>query len=137
VRGLKLLTSVEALGREYSFSQALIMQVLLSQREMQMKELAHYLGLSKANVSGLVDRLVRRGLVEREHGVSDRRTVIVRLSPVGRRVATGLVRVQRRGLAQMMRRIPDRDLGVFIETLEKLALAMAGSQRDLLPPARR
>jgi DNA-binding MarR family transcriptional regulator len=75
--------------------------------------------------------------VDREHGVSDRRTVIVRLSTVGRRVAARLVRVQRRGLAQMMRRIPDRDLSVFIETLEKLAKAMAESQRDLLPPARR
>lgn len=108
------------------------MQVLLAQREMRMKDLAYYLGLSKANASGLVERLARKGLVEREHGVRDRRTVLVRLSLTGRRIAANLARVQRRGLSQMMRRIPDRNLGVFIETLEQLAKAMAESQKGLL-----
>jgi DNA-binding MarR family transcriptional regulator len=135
VRGLKLLTSVEALGQEFSFSQALILQALMVQRESRMNDLARFLGLSKANASGLVDRLVKKGLLDREHGVEDRRVVFVRLTPRGQTVARGLAKVQRKGLAQMMRRIPEQNLKVFIETLEQMAMGMSEQQKDLLPPA--
>ena len=135
VRGLKLLTSVEALGQEFSFSQVMILQALMVQKEPRMNDLSRFLGLSKANASGLVDRLVKKGLLDREHGVEDRRVVFVRLTPKGQTVARGLAKVQRQGLAQMMRRIPEKNLGVFIETLEQMAMGMAEEQKDLLPPA--
>ena len=135
VRGLKLLTSVEALGQEFSFSQAMILQALLMQKESRMNDLARFLGLSKANASGLVDRLVKKGLIEREHGVDDRRVVFVRLTARGQTAAKGLAKVQRQGLAQMMRRIPEPDLRVFITTLEQMAAGMSEQQKDLLPPA--
>ena len=133
VRGLRLLTSVEALGQEFSFSQTMILQALLIRRESRMNDLARFLGLSKANASGLVDRLVKKGLIRREHGVEDRRVVFVRLTPRGLKVARGLARVNRKGLAQMMRRIPEPDLKVFIETLERMAMGLAEQQKDLLP----
>ena len=135
VRGLKLLTSVEALGHEFSFSQTLIMQALALQKELRMNDLARFLGLSKANCTGLVDRLVKKGLVVREHGVEDRRVVFVRLTAKGQSVARSLAKVQRQGLAQMMRRIPEKNLDVFIETLEQMAMGMSEQQKDLLPPA--
>ncbi|MBM3314081.1 MarR family transcriptional regulator [candidate division WOR-3 bacterium] len=135
VRGLRLLTSVEALGQEFSFSQTLILQALLMNRDWRMNDLARFLGLSKANASGLVDRLVKKGLIAREHGVEDRRVVFVRLTPSGQRVARGLARVQRQGLARMMRRVPEPNLKVFLETLEQMAMGMSEQQKDLLPPA--
>jgi DNA-binding MarR family transcriptional regulator len=135
VRGLKLLTSVEALGQEYSFSQVLILQALMAQRELRMNELARFLGLSKANASALVDRLVKKGLLSREHGVEDRRVVFVRLTPKGQKVTRGLAKAQRQGLAQMMRRVPEQNLKVFIETLEQMAMGMSEHQKGLLPPS--
>ena len=134
VRGLKLLTSVEALGQEFSFSQAMILQALTMQKESRMNDLARFLGLSKANASGLVDRLVKKGLIAREHGVEDRRVVLVRLTANGQRVARGLAKVQRQGLANMMRRVPEHNIKLLIETLEQMAMGMAEQQKGLLPP---
>ena len=136
VRGLRLLTSIEAFGQEFSFSQAMILQALMMQKEYRMNDLARFLGLSKANASGLVDRLVKKELIEREHGVEDRRVVLVRLTAKGHTVARGLAKVQRQGLSQMMRRIPEPALKVFIETLEQMAMGLVEQQKDLLPPPR-
>ena len=136
VRGLRLLTSVEALGQEFSFSQGMILQALLMQNESRMNDLARFLGLSKANCSGLVDRLVKKGLLAREHGVEDRRVVFVRLTLKGRAAAQALAKVHRQGMTQMMRRVPEKNLGVFIETLEQMAMGMSERQKGLLPPAR-
>jgi DNA-binding MarR family transcriptional regulator len=113
----------------------LILQALMAQRELRMNDLARFLGLSKANASGLVDRLVRKGLIDRKHGVEDRRVVFVRLTASGLKVARNLSKAQRRGLAQMMRRIPEQNLKVFIETLEQMAMGMSEQQKNLLPPA--
>jgi DNA-binding MarR family transcriptional regulator len=110
------------------------MQALLGHQQMKMNELARFLGLSKANASGLVDRLARQGLIDRQHSEEDRRVVFVRLTHAGRRAAAGLVKTQRQGLAQLMRRIPEKDLGQFIATIEQLARGLAETQPDLLPP---
>ena len=135
VRGLRLLTSVEALGQDYSFSQVMILQALLMQRESRMNDLARFLGLTKANASGLVDRLAKKGLIARRQGKDDRRVVIVYLTSKGQMVARGLAKVNRQGLAKMMRRIPERDLKVFIETLEQMAMGLSETQQDILPPS--
>ncbi len=135
VRGLRLLTSVEALGQDYSFSQAMILQTLLMHRELRMNDLARSLGLTKANASGLVDRLARKGLIARRHGKDDRRVVIVYLTPRGQKAARGLARVHRQGLAQMMRRVRPDDLKVFIATLEQMAMGLSETPQDPLPPS--
>ena len=135
VRGLRLLASVEALGQDYSFSQAMILQTLLMQRESRMNDLARFLGLTKANASGLVDRLAKKGLIARKQGREDRRVVFVRLTAKGQRVARGLAKVHRRGLTKMMRRVRQRDLKVFIATLEQMARGLSGEKTDLLPPS--
>ena len=123
VRGLRLLSSVEALG-EFSFSQSTVLQALMMQKESRMNDLARFLGLSKANVSGIVDRLVNKHLIAREHGIEDRRVVTVHLTVKGLKVARSLALTQRRGLARMMNRVPERDLRVFIDTLEQMALGL-------------
>jgi len=133
VRGLRLLTSVEALGKDYSFSQAMILQTLLMQRESRMNDLARFLGLTKANASGLVDRLAKKGLIARRQGKKDRRVVFVRLTAKGQRVARGLAKIHRRGLTRMMRRVRPRDLKVFMETLEQMAMGLSGEKTDQLP----
>jgi DNA-binding MarR family transcriptional regulator len=125
VRGLRLLASVEALGQDYSFSQAMILQALLMHRESKMNDLARFLGLTKANASGLVDRLAKKGLIARRQGKEDRRVVFVRLTAKGQRVARGLAKVHRRGLTKMMRRVRPQDLKVFIETLEQMAMGLS------------
>ncbi|MGQ9708208.1 MAG: MarR family winged helix-turn-helix transcriptional regulator [bacterium] len=120
---------VEALGQEFSFSQMMILLTLLRTYPISMNQLAQTLGLSKANASGLVDRLVKKGVIERFRSEEDRRVVLVQLTPAGAKMAAHLARLNRRGLSRMMRRIPERDLQVFINTLEWLAQGLAGSEK--------
>ncbi|MDI3257070.1 MAG: MarR family transcriptional regulator [Kyrpidia sp.] len=49
-----------------------------------LAELSRRVGMSTSTASGIVDRLVRMGLVDRERDEADRRVVWVRLSEKGR-----------------------------------------------------
>ena len=51
---------------------------------LRMRDLSRFLMVTGGNVTGLTDELEREGLVQREVSESDRRAVIVRLTPLGR-----------------------------------------------------
>lgn len=60
---------------------------ILRDRAPTMAELATYLGLERSSVSGLIDRAVKRGLVQRDSSAEDGRAVRVSLTPEGQRLA--------------------------------------------------
>ena len=60
---------------------------ILRDRRPGLTELASHLGLEKSTVSGLVDRAVKRGLLEREVDPRDGRAITVTLSASGTRLA--------------------------------------------------
>lgn len=78
-----------AAAHDLSVTQLRVLAILRD-REPKMAELAAHLGLEKSSVSGLIDRAVTRGLVRRQAGGDDARSVRVRLTPEGRRLARAL-----------------------------------------------
>jgi len=66
-----------------SFSQAHALRMLDSKQPMPMSALAERLFCDASNVTGLVDRLEGRGLVERQPTEGDRRVKGLTLTPAG------------------------------------------------------
>jgi DNA-binding MarR family transcriptional regulator len=92
----------------------------LTEREgTTQQELAERLYVTKGNVSGLVDRLVEAGLVERRATAGDRRSNALHLTAKGRALAGRGIAAQRDYVARTLGRLPDRDLA----ELERLVLA--------------
>jgi DNA-binding MarR family transcriptional regulator len=60
------------------------MLCVLRDRQPSFRELAELLGCDKTNITGLADRLVRRGLVTRQVDETDRRVARLRLTDEGR-----------------------------------------------------
>ncbi|MBA2811587.1 MarR family winged helix-turn-helix transcriptional regulator [Streptomyces acidicola] len=63
---------------------------LLSLEPLPMRRLAQKLRCEPSNVTGIVDRLEARGLVERRPDPKDRRVKLAAATPEGRRLARGL-----------------------------------------------
>ena len=63
---------------------------LLSLEPLPMRKLAQKLKCEPSNVTGIVDRLEARGLVERQPDPADRRVKVAAATEEGRRVARGL-----------------------------------------------
>ncbi|HXA87732.1 MAG TPA: MarR family transcriptional regulator [Mycobacterium sp.] len=58
---------------------------ILRDRQPTMADLASYLGLERSTVSGLIDRAVQRGLVQKDADPADGRSVRVSLTEPARR----------------------------------------------------
>ena len=89
------------------------------------QELAQRLYVTKGNVSGLVDRLVEAGLVERRRSPGDRRSHALHLTSDGRALAERAMALQERYVRETLGSLPASDL----VALERLVLSWRDSAR--------
>lgn len=109
-----------------------------TRRSLSPAELAEQAGVTRATITGLLDRLENEGYVQREHRRDDRRMVAVSLTPRGiELVETILPRhVQRVGI--LMSRLNQRERKQVISLMEKvregasqLKISFAKEEKDV------
>jgi len=87
IRGVALHNKHLAQHYEITGPQLICLRILRATGPMTPSRLAAAASLSKPTISGIVDRLERRGLVTRERSTSDKRQVSLALTERGREVA--------------------------------------------------
>ncbi len=105
---------------ELSPAQCHLLNLIEPGRPVQMGELADALACDRSNVTGLVDRLESRGLLQRRPSAEDRRVKVLSLTPLGARIRAALLermtaaqpsslgrlsQEERRALAGLLRRL--------------------------------
>jgi DNA-binding MarR family transcriptional regulator len=96
----------------------------------RMSTLASDLGVSMATATGVVDRLVDRGLVVREGDPADRRVVICRLSDEGESLISGLWQLSRDQLGLMLQNLSPDQLQLITDALDALVQAGQALRSD-------
>jgi DNA-binding MarR family transcriptional regulator len=91
--------------RQLTVSQLRLTYMIRDHERPSLGELAEELGITGATMSGLIDRLTKRGLVERVADLSDRRVVRVHLTEEGYRLSNELQRTGREFLHRVLERI--------------------------------
>lgn len=94
--------------------------VLGEQQRLTMREFADELHCDASNATGVVDRLQRRGFVERSESPTDRRVKLLQLTAAGRR---------------MYKRLDERFLTEAPPPLEALSAADQRTLREILERA--
>jgi DNA-binding MarR family transcriptional regulator len=105
---MQMTARIRALG--LSIPQFDLLSTLTEQEGISQSELAERLYVTKGNVSGLVDRLVQAGLVERRAIAGDRRSYAMHLTPEGRRLAEAGIAAQRDFVANTLGKLETDDL---------------------------
>ncbi|MBM1170219.1 MarR family transcriptional regulator [Microvirga arabica] len=108
---------LKALG--LSIPQFDLLSTLTEREGSSQQELAERLYVTKGNVSGLLDRMVEAGLVERRAIPGDRRSNALYLTAKGRDLANQGIAAQRSYVMRTLGTLPGQDL---VE-LERIVLA--------------
>jgi DNA-binding MarR family transcriptional regulator len=99
-----------------SVPQCDVLTTLTEAEGISQQDLAQRLYVTKGNISGLLDRLERAGLVERRSTAADRRQYAIYLTAAGRAAAEQAIAVQHALIAATLGRLPSEKLAEF-ETL--------------------
>ena len=83
-------------------------------------EVAERLGISSSTATGLVERLAEGGYIQRSHSTEDRRQVLLRLRPKGRRMMAGFRKLRQSRLQKLMTQLGRGDVTRMTDALETL-----------------
>lgn len=87
---------------------------------LPMAELAGRLGLSISTATRLADSMAKAGLAERHRPETDRRVVLLRLTPEGRQRAKAIASNRRAQLAALLESLPAARRSELLRSLELL-----------------
>jgi DNA-binding MarR family transcriptional regulator len=118
-------------------SQFCFLKLIAGNSELQVCELARYLGVSPAASSKNLDRLEELGLVVRETSAEDRRATLLSTSPQGRELVREFERLKAAQLAPVIDQLGDHRTEALCDLLEQVCLGLLERQADSNAPCMR
>lgn len=109
---------------ELTESQFIAGMIILQHGTCTMSEIANALGVSLSAITGIIDRMVKHGFVERLRDDSDRRLVRVQLTEKGTSILNELHQHKNRHLRSMLGVLNDSDRASLIELIQKIIDAL-------------
>jgi DNA-binding MarR family transcriptional regulator len=91
-----------------------VLALLEGHGPLAMSKLAEALDISVASMTGVIDRMEKRGLVERRHDLEDRRVVLGHPAAGGRQLFSDIDDRRRHGLAKLLDSLTDADLEALL-----------------------
>jgi DNA-binding MarR family transcriptional regulator len=116
--------AAEAAAQHTDAAPAAITSLLAAPAGRSIDQLRQVVGLTPSGGVRLVDRLVADGLAERRRG-TDRRTVVVVLTPRGRRTARAILTARARAVERTLSVLDDDERAVFGDLVERLVAGAA------------
>jgi len=116
--------------RTISSTQLHVLLLLESQGPTQMSRLAEQLDVSLPNVTGIVERMVERNLLERTRSDDDRRIVEVAVTETGRETVEEIDMIRRSQLAAVICRLSAEQQARALRTFTELRRAAEALQTE-------
>lgn len=106
--------------------QRLVMAQLVRSQGLSLKELSHAVSLAHSTVSGIVDRLVKQGLIERKEHSTDRRiTLLAPSHPVREFLSTRMPELSLNPLLEALKQATPAERKTITKALNTLARLLA------------
>ncbi len=109
----------EALG-DLSVPQFHAIMMVRTLGQASMTDLSDRLGVSPPSASAMVDRLVEKGILTREHSDEDRRKVVVSISPEAMKAIEGVEETILRSFVELVEKIGPETARKWCEVLERV-----------------
>lgn len=110
----------EWLSSDLTVAQLRVLLVLQATGQSRMSDIASVLGIALPTATGIVDKLVKKGMVVREDDLQDRRLVIASISASGRELINGLWISGRIQMERLLDGLTNEQMGKATEVAEML-----------------
>ncbi|GIN56946.1 MarR family transcriptional regulator [Lederbergia ruris] len=109
------------LMEDLSLEQFLLLRLLYAKGPIRASEIAEQLLVHKSAITVRVEKLVKKGLIERQRDENDRRNVYLRLTENGRSLYESLEKNINQFVEAIVSDIPEKEMEVFLNVYEKIA----------------
>jgi DNA-binding MarR family transcriptional regulator len=113
--------------------QILILQAVDEEGSLSVKELARRVSLSQATVTSVLDRLVKKDLVQRERNLTDRRSVSILLTREGKAQIENAPELLQEDFISSFEQLEPWEQKMLTSAVERIAAIMDAEKVDAAP----
>jgi DNA-binding MarR family transcriptional regulator len=113
--------------------QLLVLQQIVLQEDVMLKDIAQRINLSSATVTSILDRLEPRGLVVRQRSTVDKRKVGLRVTPEGLAAINGAPTPLQEHFIKRFETLADWEQTQLVATMQRIASMMDAQDIDAAP----
>ena len=121
----------QSIGKEISLNQLQMVRLIHQLDTASITQLAEQLSVSPPSASAMVERLVDRGILTREHCKKDRRQVIVQLSPRAAKAIGKLEQALEKNLENLAMRIGPDTMRKWYQVMQAINSVLEQDERPL------
>ena len=123
------------LGKEFGLTtpQLLVLQTVANTKEQPIRAISAEVNLSQATVTSIVDRLERRGLLERQRSGTDRRKVFLVITGAGKELLTKAPKPLQENFLLRFERLREWEQHQLVFVLKQVAEMMGARHIDAAP----
>ena len=104
--------------------QLVILQYISAVKEISVGEVARNVSLSQGTVTGILERMEKRGLVVRQRGHQDKRRVLVRITGPGKKLLKNAPPVMEENFLKKFNQLQNWEKTMILSALQRLVVMM-------------
>lgn len=104
----------------FTFPQLSVISILAKNGKQKVSDISEKMGLSDSTVSGILDRLEQKGIIERKRNKDDRRVVKIYLSKGSQEICQEFHRKREEYFAHLLKELSEQEINDIIKGLEIL-----------------
>jgi len=135
----RILRATEIYGRRLAAASGLtpvqfrVMQIVGETGQSTPKAISQRMGVSQATMTALIDKLVRKGLVERQRSETDRRQTNILMTAKGRDTVREAPDPLQQQYVRQFEKLEDWEQAMIVAALERVATMLDASDIDASP----
>jgi DNA-binding MarR family transcriptional regulator len=119
-RGFMKYYSEKAYNVKLSLSQIAILDILSRNKESKMSDMARYMEITTAAMTGIIDRLVRDGYVARFSDPDDRRVINIKLTGKGTSTVKTLLEQKKSMITKVFGVLSEKERAEYLKILTRI-----------------
>lgn len=113
--------------------QLLVLQLIQRAGEITAGVIAREVSLSQATVTSIIDRLERKGILQRQRSTDDKRKVMVTLTEAGEKALEKAPTLMQESFINSFNRLEDWEQALLLSSLQRVASMMNATELDAAP----
>ena len=114
---------------DITLPQMAILHILKDMARCKMTEIAKFLSVTTSAATGIVDRMVKSGLLKRVRDVSDRRIVNIELTTKGTRAINIIFKERQKMMIDIFRHFNSKERETYLGTIKKMYNVMRRTKK--------
>jgi len=107
--------------RDFTLQQITVMKEVYLAPELSLNELSHRVNLANSTVSGIVERLVKKGVLIKIRPEENKRVVKILLSDEMKKDMEEITKIKNQYTVEILERMAESDVAAILSALEKLS----------------